>query len=480
MYIVPVNASILANVIGDGPNGPFGDGFVNYKQDLIVATAASCGIACILMGLMSNFPFALAPGMGTNAFFAFSIVLKYNIPWRTALSAIWIAGFVFAALSLLGVRTWLVRIMPACIRLAMACGIGLFLAFIGLKDMGLITNDGATFVTLNTPLSSNNPDFQKIWLSIVVLFIMGVLISRNVRAPHARALSAICARCLPDARAACARRAACAARAACTTTRRRSVRRAHTLTAARPASQFPGAILVGILFGTFVCWIDGAVVKFDATDPVSHPSHFCYPFGAINDFGNRVYGGGETPTTGGCVSSSYIVFPTKFAQKAACPNTCGQLSFKSMNSGAFGGALLTFLYTDILDNTGTFFAVAKIGGFLDPKTLQLPPARANMAYLADAISTIIGASLGVSTVVTYIESATGVRDGGRTGLTAICTGIMFLMVRAPAPRARVRLRCVLTCARRCSPRRSACPSARGCRRCRTCPPAPRCSWSASS
>jgi AGZA family xanthine/uracil permease-like MFS transporter len=116
------------------------------------------------MGLMSNFPFALAPGMGalravarrfggagivapplllrltqlpppagTNAFFAFSIVLKYNVPWRTALSAIWIAGFVFAALSLLGVRTWMVRCMPSCIRLAMACGIGLFLAFIGLK-----------------------------------------------------------------------------------------------------------------------------------------------------------------------------------------------------------------------------------------------------------------------------------------------------------------------------------------------------------
>jgi xanthine/uracil/vitamin C permease (AzgA family) len=181
-------------------------------------------------------------------------VLKYNVPWRTALSAIWIAGFVFAALSLLGVRTWMVRCMPSCIRLAMACGIGLFLAFIGLKvrshpkthtcpspqacyrpaqsktsrdraapalpppdmcssfslarlrwanesqDMGLIVNDGATFVTLNTPLSDNNPDFQKIWLGVVVLFIMGVLLSRN----------------------------------------------------------FPGAILVGILFGTFTCWIDGA------------------------------------------------------------------------------------------------------------------------------------------------------------------------------------------------------------------------------
>ena len=158
---------------------------------------------------MSNFPFALAPGMGTNAFFAFSIVLKYNVPWRTALAAIWIAGFVFAALSLLGMRTWLVRIMPSCVRLAMACGIGLFLAFIGLKDMGLIVNDGATFVTLNPQLNDNNPDYQKIWLSIVVLFIMGILLSRN----------------------------------------------------------FPGAILVGILFGTFTCWIDGAVVGFDPKDP---------------------------------------------------------------------------------------------------------------------------------------------------------------------------------------------------------------------
>jgi xanthine/uracil/vitamin C permease (AzgA family) len=178
--------------------------------------------------------------------------------------------------------------------------------------------------------------------------------------------------------------------------------------------------------------IAGAVTKFDALNPTAHPAHFCYPMGAIDNLGNRVFNGAaygttEKPVGGGCTSASYIVFPLKFAQKAACPNTCGALSFDNMQSSAFGGALLTFLYTDILDNTATFFAVAKIGGFLNPQTLQLPAARANMAYLSDAISTIIGASLGVSTVVTYIESATGVRDGGRTGLTACFSGLFFLM-----------------------------------------------------
>lgn len=96
-----------------------------------MATAATTGIACILMGLMSNFPFCLAPGMGTNAFFAFTVVLKFQVPWQTALAAIWIAGFVFAFLSVTGIRTYMVKIMPSCIRLSMACGIGLFLAFIG-------------------------------------------------------------------------------------------------------------------------------------------------------------------------------------------------------------------------------------------------------------------------------------------------------------------------------------------------------------
>ncbi len=119
---------------------------------------------------------------------------------------------------------------------------------------------------------------------------------------------------------------------------------------------FPGAILVGILFGTFTCWIDGAVTKFDALNPTAHPAHFCYPMGAMDNLGNRVYNGAaygttESPVGGGCTSASYIVFPKKFAQKAACPNTCGALSFDNMQSSAFGGALLTFLYTDILDNT---------------------------------------------------------------------------------------------------------------------------------
>lgn len=208
------------------------------------------------------------------------------------------------------------------------------------------------------------------------------------------------------------------------------------------ARNFPGAILVGILFGSFVCWIDGAVVNFDSKDPMKNPSHFCYPSGQLVG-GNRMYsvpyaatnvpnafsgltGGPGEVTSGGCTVGSYIYYPVKFAQAASAKNIAGKVSFKSMNTGAWAGAFLTFIYTDILDNTGTFFAVCKMAGMLDPVTLELPRERANMAYLADAISTIIGASLGVSTVVTYIESGTGVRDGGRTGLVAIACGIMFL------------------------------------------------------
>lgn len=138
----------------------------------------------------------------------------------------------------------------------------------------------------------------------------------------------------------------------------------------------------------------------------------------------------------------------------SCSNICGKLSFKQMGTGAWAGAFLTFVYTDILDNTATFFAVSKIAGFLDPKTLELPRGRANMAYLSDAMSTIIGSSLGVSTVVTYIESATGVRDGGRTGLVSIFAGISARLLahvscardtHAPVRRAHPRCAVFLLC-----------------------------------
>lgn len=347
-YILPVNVNLLGIAIP-------------YKKDLVIATAAAGCIGSLLMGILSNFPFGLAPGMGANAYFTFTVVLTYVMPWQDALTAVFFSGCFFLILSVLGLRTLLVKILPRGVQVAMGAGIGIFLCFIGLQSsqgMGIVVDNPATLVTLNTPLTvDSNYDASKMWLSVAVLI----------------------------------------------------------LTATMLAIKVPGAPLVGILFGTIVAWSECWAKKDD--------SAFNYPVGACNPAQNATL-----LEDAGC----FCYAPTKVAEAAQIENTAGVFQWNAVYDGGFWVAVFTFLYTDILDSSGTFFAVAKRAGYVD-KYGNLPKGNANMAYVSDAVATMVGSALGTSTVTTYIESSAGVVDGGRTGLTAVTVGLWFALAIPFAP-----------------------------------------------
>jgi len=347
-YILPVNSNLLGIAIP-------------HKNDVVIATAAAGCVGSVLMGLMANFPFGLAPGMGANAYFTFTVVLTYGMPWQQALTAVFFSGIFFLILSLLGLRTLFVKIMPRGVQRAVGAGIGIFLTFIGLQGsqgMGLVVDNPATLVMLNTPLTvEGNYDANKMWLSVAVL----------------------------------------------------------SLTVCMLVMKVPGAPLVGIVFGTLVAWSECWATKDDST--------FNYPIGACTYNMNAT-----AMADAGC----YCYAPSRVASTAYIENTAGVFQWSALKDGGFWIAAFTFLYTDILDSTGTFYAVAKRAGYVD-KNGNLPKGNANMAYAADAIATIIGSSLGTSTVTTYIESSAGVVDGGKTGLTAVTVGIWFALAIPFAP-----------------------------------------------
>ena len=187
------------------------------------------------------------------------------------------------------------------------------------------------------------------------------------------------------------------------------------LTATMLALKVPGAPLVGIVFGTLVAWSECWARKDD--------SAFNYPIGACNPMQNAT-----ELADAGC----FCYAPDKFAETANIKNTANVFNWGAVKDPGFWVSVFTLLYTDILDSTGTFYAVAKRAGFTDSKG-NLPKGNANMAFAADAIATIIGSCLGTSTVTTYAESASGVVDGGRTGLTAITVGLWFAIAIPFAP-----------------------------------------------
>ncbi|CAJ1344005.1 unnamed protein product [Effrenium voratum] len=341
-YILPVNSGMLSIAMG------------GYRQQLVCATALAACIGCTLMGLLSNLPFMLAPGMGTNAFFTFTVVLTNGAPWRAALAAVFLAAWVFVVLSLTGLRTLLVRLFPHGVKNAIGAGVGLFLTFIafqGSEGMGLTVDNPATLVGLNS-LSPKNYDAAKLWLSLAELCLAGVLMVANIR----------------------------------------------------------GALLIGICFGTVVCWIEGAV------NGVEH-THLGYPFGSLGDRsvqGFRIYlpeGFVSAPTLEGLVGTVFEGFSA-----LSDPTT----------AATFWTAVFTFCYTDLLDSSGTFIAVAKVAGLSDSRG-NVPAAKQNMAFLADACAGMIGSLLGVSTVGTFAESSAGVADGAKTGLAPLVTGTCFFL-----------------------------------------------------
>ena len=306
-YILAVNPSILSATGMD-------------KDALFTATALSAIIATLVMALYAKMPFALAPGMGLNAFFAFSVVIGMGYSWEFALTAVFLEGIIFLILTFFNVREAIIDSIPINIKHAISVGIGLFIAFIGLKNAGVIVSDKATYLALG------NMADHAVWVALFGVIIIGVLYAKKVK----------------------------------------------------------GAILIGI--------IASAVIGI--------------PLG-VTSFAN------------GFVSAPPSIEPIFF-----------KLDFTQVFSLDMLLVLFTFLFVDMFDTVGTLVGVASKADMLDENG-KLPGVK--KALFADAVGTTAGALLGTSTVTSYIESASGVAEGGRTGLTALSTAGMFILALLFAP-----------------------------------------------
>ncbi|MFI5336003.1 MAG: NCS2 family permease [Opitutales bacterium] len=314
-YILAVNPAILANA-----GMP--------KPALITVTALTAALSTLLMGFLTNYPLALAPGMGINAYFAFTVCLGLGVSWQSALGLVFVNGCIFLALSVTGIREKIIDAIPYSLKLAITCGIGLFIAFIGLKNGGLIVSNPVTFVThgdLGTPA---------VLLSFAGILLTAVLVSRKV----------------------------------------------------------PGAIILSIL----------AVTGLGLVVPDGHGGHVT------------------------SLPSSWFSLPSSPAP------TLLQLNFDLLLHDLPKALpiILTLLLVDMFDNIGTLIGVTQRAGLLDANG-RLP--KAGRALIADSIAAIMSSLLGTSTVVSYIESASGVEAGGRTGLTGATTAGLFLLALVFTP-----------------------------------------------
>lgn len=324
-YILAVNPSVLS-VTGMDANA------------ILIATSLSAFIGTALMALLANYPFALAPGMGLNAYFAYTVVLKMGYTWQMALMAVFAEGIIFIILSLTNIREALFNAIPTTLKSAVSVGIGLFIAFVGLQNAKLIVNSDSTLLTYQ---SFKGETFHSVGVG-AILALIGVLVI-----------------------------------------------------AIMLVKQVKGAILYGIL----ITWILGILCEL------------CGIY--IPD----------------AEAGMYSVIPTSFVSFdfSALGQTFGQVfkvDFSGLNLLDFFAVMFAFLFVDLFDTLGTLIGVASKADMLDENG-RLP--RIKGALLADAVATSVGALLGTSTTTTYVESASGVTEGGRTGLTAMTTGVLFLL-----------------------------------------------------
>lgn len=340
------------------------------RKDLIVATVASSLIGCVIMGLFANLPLALAPGMGTNAYFAYTVVGFHgsgNVSYQSALAAVFIEGLIFLLISAFGLRTKLAKWVPKPVRISSSAGIGLFLAFIGLQNnqgLGLIGYSSSTLVTLGgCPAASRAALAPVETINGTVSLIPGGTVSGDILCLNGRMESAtlwlgivgfvIIAYCL--------------------------------------VKNIKGAMIYGIIFVTAVSWIRNTKVTAFPSTPAG--------------------------------DAAYEYFK-KIVDVHKIQSTAGALSFKSIGKAHFWEALVTFLYVDILDTTGTLYSMARFAGFTDANG---DFEGQYFAFMSDASSIVVGSLLGTSPVTAFIESSTGIREGGRTGLTALTVAAYFLL-----------------------------------------------------
>ncbi len=326
-YIVVVNPSIL------GQTGM-------PVAAVAAATCIAAGIGSILMGLMANYPIALAPGMGLNAYFTFTVVKGMGVPWEVALGCVFISGVVFLLLTVAGIRQMIVQTIPKPLFAAVAAGIGIFIAFIGLRGAGLVVPSPATTVAMG---DLHQPTAL---LSIAGLIIIAGLMAWRVK----------------------------------------------------------GAMLIGIVATAAIAWalhlVPFTPAPYSAAELTATAFKLDIP---------GVLGLGQQNTPDGSMASPFMP---------------GTLTMAILE------ILFVFLFVDLFDNVGTLVAVTKKAGLQNPDG-SIP--RLNRILFADSLATMVGAVAGTSTTVSYIESASGVSAGGRTGLTAVVTGLLFLATLFVAP-----------------------------------------------
>ncbi|MGG6897989.1 NCS2 family permease [Rhizobium sp. BR 315] len=297
-YIIFVNPDILSTTGMD-------------RNAIFVATCLAAALGSIIMGVVANWPIGMAPGMGLNAFFAFTVVAALGFTWQQALGAVFISGSIFVLLTVTGVRSWLIAGIPRSLRSAIAAGIGLFLAIIALKSAGIVVANKATLIGLGD-LKQTGP-----LLAIFGFFVIAVLDAMKVK----------------------------------------------------------GSILIGILAVTVLSWIFG-VSQFH-----------------------------------GIVSAPPSIMPTFL-----------QLDIVGALHGGLVHIILVFVLVEVFDATGTLIGVAKRAKLLE----EGKPSRLSRALLADSAAIVAGSLMGTSSTTAYVESASGVQAGGRTGLTALTIAVLFI------------------------------------------------------
>ena len=312
-YILAVNPSIFGAL--DMPKG-----------SVFTATALAALVGTLVMALYARKPFALAPGMGLNAFFVFTVCLTMGHSWQFALTAVFLEGLIFIVLTLTKVRSWILNAIPLSLKHAIGAGIGLFIAFIGLQNAGIIANNDATLVSLGDICHG------KALLAIIGIAVTGALVILKVK----------------------------------------------------------GGILLGILITTLI----GLLIK--------------------------------DPATGAAI--------TTFSGVVSLPDGLGPIFCKfewgSILSWDMLAVVFTFLFIDMFDTMGTVIGVSQKAGMVDEKGNV---DGIDKMFLADSIATVAGACFGTSTTTTYVESASGVGAGGRTGLTALTTAACFALALLFSP-----------------------------------------------
>ena len=312
-YILGVNPSVL------------GDAGMDVSSVFLV-TALSAAVASVIMGLLANYPVALAAGMGVNALFAYTVCGQMGYSWSAALAGVFISGVIFILISVTGVRKMIINAIPVQMKLAIGAGIGFFIAFVGLKNAGIVVANESTFVAIG------NFSDPTVLLALFGILITLLLVIRKV----------------------------------------------------------PAAVFVGMVITALIGIVAGTVFHIEGMPSL--------PDGSFITTNFHMEGAGA--------------FMNGFGELFADPAKSLVMIF-------------SFLFVDFFDTAGTLVAIGSKIGLVNPQTGELK--NAERALLADAIGTVFGAAVGTSTVTSFVESSSGVGVGGRTGLTAVTTGVLFLL-----------------------------------------------------